>query len=215
MLDGNTYKQIHIRAKGQAPTRFIGADFTVRVTTEADFGPEAKRQAQARIALIHDVLQTWQGPAEIQADQLHTIFTVKTHHSYRNNAHEFAGYQALYVLTFRAQNVAEAIWLHDALTSIPGIEAETPRFILDDSPEIQALAFANAAALAQRLFEGQCAVLGFDPTSYVVRAWATLDEDQHRGGKTLSLEDRADKIVSPGRAVRELMVSFSYERTRP
>lgn len=212
MLDSNTYKQIHIRAKGQAPTRFVGADFTVKVTTQADFGPEAKAQAQARIALIHNVLQTWQGPAEIQADQLHTIFTVKTHHIYRNNANEFAGYQALYVLTFRAQNVAEAIGLHDALTSIPGIEAETPRFILDDSPEVQTAAFHDAAEKAQALFEGQAAALGFDTTHFKIRAWATLDEDRYRGGKTVSLGDEANKLVSPGRAVREMLVNFSYER---
>lgn len=163
---------INIPAKGQAPTNFVSATFKATVTTTSTTGPAAKALAQSRIDQIKNQIMLFAEKAMIETDRLATTFAVDINKRYDNakGVNVFEGYRAVYTISFKALKVGEATALHDALTSIDGVEASTPVFNVDDSPGIQKEAFQDAYSKANAQFRDQCDVLGLTRGDYKLKS---------------------------------------------
>lgn len=203
---------INVTAKGAAQTSFVSASFRAKVTTQADTGPAAKDQAKGRIQAILETINRFADSAKVEKDRLRTTFSVDAVRDYQRN-NEFKGYQAVYSVNFEVNNVAQATALHDALTSIQGVESPTPVYNVNKSHEFAAQAFANAIQNAATTFAGQCKALGLNPSDYEVTSWTV--QDDHRGGgkfNAILAVDAGPVEIEPGRALLEVVVSVFYKR---
>lgn len=208
---------IRIKAPGSTETEFKTVSFRASVTATARTGPAAKKEAKGRIDQILQVVAAFTTRAGIETDRVRTTFAVDVTKDYTTGA--FNGYQALYTISFKAKKISEAVALHDALTSIDGVESPTPVFNFDDSPEVRARVFENAASKAKATFESQCRALSYDPERFHISRWYFVPE--HRpSGKFLSpvsvTDDTASSSVdiTPGRALLEMTYEFEFQRVR-
>jgi uncharacterized protein YggE len=203
---------IRITASGRTDTRFLSATFKAEVHAVATTGPDAKKLAKDRIDAILGVVSEFGERAGIDQERLKTSFSVDVAKEYDGNrAQKFVGYAATYSITFSASKVEETTALHDALTSIPGVESSSPVFRADNSPAVHNAAFKAAAKAAQVMFEGQCEALGLTASSYRVRTWAVEEAQHHGKTMTLSGGPKASAVgLEPGKAVFKMNVTFVY-----
>ncbi len=203
---------INITAKGTAASAFTSATFKASVTTTGNTGPAAKELAIPRIEAIKGVIAKLAAEAGIETDRLSTSFAVDVNRERDSSGHYvFKGYRAVYTISFKAVRVEQATTVHDALTSIEGVEAVSPVFNLDNSPIVEAEAFQKAVDLARLKFGNQCKALGKLPEEYEVTAWS-VEEDQPQG-KMLSLGGGAGPSaieIEPGKALLEVTVAMSF-----
>lgn len=202
---------IAINTKGSAETEFVSATFKASVTTQAKTGPAAKEKAAPIIEMIKKSILLYATTAKLDTERMKTTFSVDvdTHRS----TGDFIGYMAIYTITFTGKNVAMAPAVHDALTSIEGVQAPTPVYNLNDSAEVHARAFKVAADQAKVKFDNQCAALGLDPSFYEVKSWS-IQEEEPRGKFLTFTEGATPKAVGlePGKASLDMRVSFAYTR---
>ena len=201
---------INVSAKGAAETDFVSATFSVSVTTQGENGPAAKEKGRKAINAILEVISKNAKAAGIDSQRLKTTFVVSTD---RDNYGKFVGYKAVYTNKFTCKNVRAATELHDELTSIHGVAADTPVFNIDDNEQVQEKAFADAVKKAQSKFENQCKCLGLDKNDFYVLSWSMQSEEPR--GKTLGLIEDSEKRtigIEPGKATLETSVSFCYTR---
>jgi uncharacterized protein YggE len=210
---------IEIKTKGSADAAFKSARFEAKITTIDKTGPAAKAKAKDRIAAIWHVIQSFAYKADIDTDRLRTTFAVDSHkeHDRTTGDMKFMGYRATYTISFTGRNVLEAIGVHDALTSIEGVESPSPIFEIDESPEVHARAFAAAFKAAGIKFGMQLDAtgLGAVKNEFVLRTWG-IDEEQSRG-KMLSVGNgpAAESVgIEPGKATLEMNVTFVFERVK-
>ncbi len=192
---------ISVSGKGTATTKFTTATYKATVTTRGKTGPKAKEDALPVIEKIREVILRHAETAGIDTGRLKTTFG------------EFVGYRATYTASFTGSNVKEAPAVHDALTSIEGVESPTPVYGLDDGPAIQAVAFEDAVKKAKAKFESEAKACGLDPANYVIKSWGIQEEQAH--GKTLAFASNAhDKVkpvgLEPGRAVLDITVNLAF-----
>lgn len=201
---------ITVKSKGVTETAFISATFKASVTTTGQTGPAAKNEARTCIEAIKKVITDFSGRAGIETDRLRTSFSVDVWRD--RNTGGFRGYQAVYTISFDAKNVSEATALHDALTSITGVESPTPVFNVDNAPEVRAKVFEDAVTNAKTTFFHQCKALGYNHDDFKIVTW-TLEHNYRGGGKFLSISDDGDGAieVSPGRALLEETYHFQFQ----
>jgi uncharacterized protein YggE len=206
---------IQAAAKGSAETIFTGATYRATVTCSARTGPDAKKAALPAMQKVRAVIEAHAKAAGLDTEKVRTTFSVdvETH----RGTGEFAGYKATWTCKFRGSDVRSAPEVHDALTSIDGVQAPTPIYHVDDSAEVHARAFSDAVKKAQANFENQCRALGHDPKDFFVRSWMVSDDTDRGGGKTLSYKapvEGAFKAVGlePGKASLEVDVTLGYSR---
>ena len=206
---------ISVTAKGSAETAFTKATYRATVTTSGKTGPAAKDRALPVIEQIRKTILAHAEKAALDTGRLKTTFAVdvETH----RQTGEFLGYRAVYSAEFSGTNVREAPFVHDALTSIEGVQSGTPVYHVDDGVEVHALAFADAVGKAKAKFAAQCKGLGVDPNFYEVTTW-TIQEDMPRG-KTLSFQANATEPkavgLEPGKATLDLNVTFVFAPKKP
>jgi uncharacterized protein YggE len=208
---GDNSGVIAVGAKGTAETKFTTATYRATVTCSAKTGPAAKDKALPIIEKIREAILKHSETGGIDTGRVKTTFGTDVERN--RNTGEFVGYQAVYTAEFIGSNVKEAPAVHDALTSIEGVQAGTPVYSLDDGPERQAVAFAAAVGKAKAKFEAEAKACGLDPKNYVIRSWS-IQEEQPRG-KTLSFavsaHDKAKPVgLEPGRAVLDITVNLAY-----
>lgn len=203
---------VAVNVKGSAETEFVSATFVAKVTTYGQTGPAAKDKALPTIDSIKKAVMQHAERAGIDTTRLKTSFSVDIHHD--RHSGNFSGYKASYSITFTGRNVVESLALHDALTSIDGVESPTPVFNLNDSADVHSRAFNDAFQRAKVKFENQCRATGTDPKEFRLTSWSIQDEEPR--GKMLSFrEDGAGpKAVGlePGKAVLDMRVTFCYSR---
>lgn len=202
---------ITVNVKGSAETEFTSVTFKATVTTQAPLGPEAKEMARPAIEAIKKTILEHAETVGIDTHRLKTSFSVDSYNDRQTG--KFSGYEARYTISFNGKNVVEALKLHDALTSLRGVEAPTPVFNIDDSADVHARAFNLAAAKAFEKFNNQCVALKLTPTAFEVASWS-IDEEQPRG-KTLSFSEGATAKpvgLEPGKASLDMRVTFAFRR---
>jgi len=206
---------ISVTSKGSAETAFTKATYRATVTTSGKTGPAAKDRALPVIEQIRKTILAHAEKATLDTGRLKTTFAVdvETH----RQTGEFLGYRAVYSAEFSGTNVREAPFVHDALTSIEGVQSPTPVYHVDDGVEVHAAAFADAVGKAKAKFAAQCKGLGVDPNFYEVTTW-TIQEDTPRG-KTLSFQANATEPkavgLEPGKATLDLNVTFVFAPKKP
>lgn len=212
MSYGTQQDTISITSRGTTEAAFTSVTFKASATATGKTGPAAKEETKGRIEAILKVVAAFTERAGIEKDRLRTTFAVDVWKEYNGHRHEFKGYRATYTIAFNAKNVAEATALHDALTSINGVEAETPVFNIDDSPQVVAHVFADAVKKAKITFSNQCAALNFNAESFEIVNWRFIPG--HRGsGKFLSLSSEDESVeIAPGRAVLESSYMFEFKK---
>jgi uncharacterized protein YggE len=222
----NDEHDIQFTVTGRSDAEFVSSTFTAYVNTRAATGPEAKKLAKPRIEAILATVVDHAKKGDIDTKRLKTTFAVDTDTSHTG---EFRGYKAKYTINFKAKNVAHATAIHDALTSLEGVESPTPTFDTKDDdgidPSIHERAFKNAVEKAKVRFEIQCGALGIDPKTYKIGSWSCRDEDYRGGGKFLAFfspQLSTDLLelsggggqphIEPGKAIYEAQVTFTYTR---
>lgn len=201
-----------ISAKGTAETEFTSATYKATVTTTGKTGPEAKKKALPIMESVREVISRFAGQAKLDVARIKTTFpiTMDTH----RQTGEFVGYRATWTVHFTGRSVSEAPAVHDALTSLEGVMAETPTYKVNDSAEVHAAAFHDGVVKAREKFKGQCAALNVNPNDFYVRSWQIQEEQQH--GKTLSFANAAtDALIKaaglePGKATMDLTVTVTF-----
>lgn len=210
---------IQVEVTGSTETAFTSASFRAHVTTFGDTGPEAKEKAKSTVESIKAVIARFAERAGIETDRVKTTFDVDVNKVYDRNTgvQTFNGYRAVYTAAFSAKNVAEATAVHDALTSIAGVEAPTPVFHADNSPEVFRRAFQDAATKAQTRFNDQCDVLKLRASNFECVNWV-IPRNHGGGGKVMALAGSANGgddgpiEVEPGRAVLDVTVTFYFQK---
>lgn len=203
-----------VRVVGSAAAEFSHVAFKVSVTTTGKTGPMAKNEAAPRINAILSCIQQHAESAKIETDRLKTSFAVDVNRRFFGGEHVMEGYKAVYSCSFFARNVAEATKVHDALTSIEGIESPTPVFHIAESREVHARAYLDGSNKARERFEDQCKANGLNPSDFRLDSWR-VDEERPMGkGVSLfnSAEADAGIEVEPGRAVLDLFVTLTFVR---
>jgi len=209
---------IPITGHGTARATFTAVQYSAAVNTTGKTGPKAKEAAKPIIAKIRAVIDA--GAEEAGLDkQIKTSLRITKAVRYdevkRQNVHD--GYQANYTVAFVGKNVAAATKLHDQLTSIEGVEAETPVFLVDSSMELEAEAFRLAVKDATDRFENQCLAFGLKTDSFRLVGWNSGEDHGHRG-KVMALAASAGGSgqpvdLEPGKADKSVTVTLQYLRT--
>lgn len=204
-------QHISVNVAGSTETEFTHVTYKASVTTRDKTGPDAKNQALPTIEKIKRAILLHAERGGVDTKRLKTSFDVDLHTD--RHSGEFAGYKARYTISFTGKNVAHATTVHDALTSISGVESPSPVFNIDDSSEVHARAFADAVKKADVKFTNQCKALGLEPRSFTLNSWS-IQEEMPRG-KMLSLyngddSDNLSPSIEPGKANYDLRVGFVY-----
>lgn len=203
--------EIKVNVKGFASSTFTHASLNVSVVTQADTGPAAKDLARPTIAKIREVIARHAEAAKVDSERLRASFSVQPDVRYSGGESSMRGYKASYAVRFECRDVTASLALHDELTGVAGITAETPVFHMANEGKVFDDAFADAAKKAKAKFESQCKAVGRDPDSFQISSWYVSDEIPR--GKTLSVGANArttEADVEPGRAVLELTVTFLF-----
>lgn len=212
---------ISISATGAAEAVFTHASFQVTISATAETGPEAKEQARPRIDNVLKVVKDFGEKAAIDTNKLQSRFSVNSYRSHNHNTglSELRGYSATYELSFNAKNVEEATALHDALTSIKGVDAPSPEFHVEANDTLRQVAFQNAVNSARERFKAQCTALGLDPNNFYIASWSDEGDRPVFRGKSMALEAAASPMSSsepialkPGSATYSVRVSLEYAR---
>ncbi len=206
---------IQVHARGSAETKFVSATFNAVVVTPGKTGPEAKEKARPIIDQILAAIRKNADDGGIDLSRLQTTFGVAIKRN--RNTGDFDGYECTYTIKFTGKNVAAAPAVHDALTSIGSVQADTPKYNLNESADVHARAFQDAVTKAKAKFEGQCKALGHTVDDYGVKSW-TIQDEEHRG-KTLSYNVDGAKPtpvgLEPGKAMLDLKVTFAFALKKP
>lgn len=203
------YTVTAVQATGTTTVDFSGVRYKVSATTHGATGREARDKVKVRIDKIRAVIGSQDGHrACINGGSINTSLTIAVDHSDRQAA-LVRGYKAVYTAEFTGNNVKLASEIHDALTSIEGVEASTPVFLVDRLEEAAELAFVDAAQHARAKFAAQCRAVGLSPAEFKVLSWSLQEADQARG-KTLSYEQDPGEGLAPGRAVLTVRVTCYY-----
>lgn len=204
--------QITITAKGQADSGFSHASFKLSLSTVAETGPAAKEKARPLIDAILAVVTEQAEAAQIDAARLKTTFSIEPHRVYEENrTPTHRGYKADYSISFSAKNLALATDLHDRLTNLNGITAESPTFHVGDEAEVTQRAFADAWQKAKATFEAQCATVGLSPLDWEIVAWEE-ESAGGGGGKMLSASGGPTTRIEPGKAIYQVTIGFLFAR---
>ena len=210
---------IGVTTKGTAETAFVLVTFKASVNTRGQTGPEAKEKALPIIEQVKRVILAHAGEdkAGIDLERLKTSFSVGLAPQRYSNGGvvlDTIEYRATYTITFVGKSVQAAPAVHDALTSISGVEAPTPVYNVDDLAKVYATAFADAYAKASLRFGAQCKAIGLDPERFYVQSWSVTDEQPR--GKTLTYRENAVAAkpvgLEPGKATLDMTVNFIYTR---
>lgn len=202
-----------VSARGTANSKFSRSSFKASVVTVAATGPLAKQGARPTIDAIRGVVSEHAKSARIDTERLKTTFEVAPNRVYQNNEHVTRGYKATYTISFSCADVVEALRVHDALTSLEGVTAETPVFHMDSEGETADAAFKDAFNKAKAAFASQCAAAEVSPSAFRVATWSVEDETPR--GKTLSMVSNAamtDVDVEPGKAVLDVKLNVTFQR---
>ena len=203
---------IRVTGRGSVETKFAGVRYRAEVHTMADTGPAAKEKAQPAIDSIQRVLRARASEAQIDMQRLRTSFDVVLLTKYEGNNVVFGGYKAVYKIAFEGTAVGEATKVHDALTSLTGVQAPTPEFRLV-TEGVHERAFELAVRDARTKFVSQCRALELDPDRYEVRSWSVASDDEPRG-KTLGASNNSEGriVLEPGKAMLDLAVTVYFAK---
>lgn len=208
---------ISVSGQGTAKAKFTSVGYSVSVNANGKTGPAAKKAAKPTIEKIRTVIAEHAKSAELDTTRLTSDFHIQKVTEYdpatRTNKH--GGYLATYSVSFTGKNVEAATAVHDVLTSIEGAEADSPQFRVEASSTLEAKAFADAVAKAQKRFADQCKALSLDPSDYAVASWTTR-EDQPNRGKMMALAAEVGTAgdepvqIEPGKAEFRVNVTVSF-----
>jgi uncharacterized protein YggE len=205
---------IDVNVKGSAETTFTSATFKASVTKQGPTGPAAKELAIPVMESIKKAILSHADKAAIDTTRLKTTFAVDVARD--RHSGQPIGYEAVYTITFTGKNVVAAPAVHDALTSIEGVQAPTPIYNVNDDSTVHALAFADAVNKAKSKFRDQCEALGMNAEDFVVLSWNIRDEEPR--GKMLSFTEGATAKpvgLEPGKASLDMQVTFAFCRKVP
>ena len=83
------------------------------------------------------------------------------------------GYKALYTLHLETEQTDQVSEIQDILTSLDGVAASSPQFILQDAnrQQLQQDAVKNAFNLVGQRFAYECSILGLNPADFEIAEW--------------------------------------------
>ncbi len=207
--------QIIVFAKGRAESMFERATFSVSCSDTGPTGHDAKLNAASSMNALRQLIVEWSTRAKLDPT-IKTTMVVEPFYLYppdNRSEKTLGGYKATFTAEFVAGNVIEALALHDALTSIPRVAAQTPVFHVKDSNQVRDQAFKDAVLNANAKFNAQCAALGINPKLYEVSTW-TIEDEQPRGKSISFKEGATPKSIetTPGAALLEIGVNFFFTK---
>lgn len=167
-----------VSGTGVALVPYDVANFTCTVSDTAKSGPRAKEKIQDAVKNLTDyyaVLRT-----EGKTRNKRSSMSVKPVHKYnsRTETNEFKGYEATYTFEFSTLDVAAVSTIHDQLTSIDGVAAESPSFTFLAPESHRRKALEAAWELVQERFEHQCVVLESPRDKFRGESWKVNFNDR-------------------------------------
>lgn len=212
----NDSSTIDVSARGVSSATFTSVDYRVSAVTEGPTGPAAKDLARPIIDAALEVIRKHGPGAGVDMDRLRTSLSVDTFQVYDDRVQRHGGYRVSWSCSFSGTDIGASLVLHDALTSIAGVQSPSPVFRTDGKTDAHDRAFADAVKKARRKFEAQCQAIGVDPTNYRVKSWDVREEEQRGMGKTLSIDPQTAGLgmkpvgAEPGKAVVEVNVTLYF-----
>lgn len=213
-----------VTAKGVAKAEFTSVGYAATIRTTGTTGPEAKSKGRPVVAkLMAAIEQACKDGAGIDRQRLKTDYSVGqiTRYNGADGVREHLGYQAVFTIGFIGTNIKKATAVHDALTSIEGVESPTPVFNIDENADLEAAAFIDGYGKAEARFKMMCEAAGLRPLADFEVVGLDRDDERAHRGKTLALasydEAHADGPVEvePGKAEYGLIVRVTYARKQP
>lgn len=195
---------VSISAKGRATSPYDFATFQATIRGVGSTGPEAKEQTRAVSHHLFDALKALRDRGiEFRDKELRTSFDVQQHHVYNpeKRANEFRGYCATFTATVTTDSIDKVGEIHDALTSVFGVEVSSPQLQLlpERREELKHEAFAAAVKAVRSKLYAQCEALELDSDNFKMLCW---EENDHRnsfgaagGGKFAALAECANEAA--------------------
>lgn len=206
------YPIININAVGRAQSVFSSVSYSATVVADGPTGPVAKGRARPAMDKLREVVMGYADEAKLDRSRVRTTFSVDLIPDH-SRSQQFLGYRAVYTMSFSGSDVGASVKLHDAITSIEGVQSPSPVFLPDRKNDAPRAAFEDAFSQIRKKFAEQCGVAGLDPDAYEVVDWSSHDYDESRrgGGKFLAL-DESSSAIEPGKAEVSISVTASFRR---
>lgn len=215
-----------VSALGVALADYDTAIFSLSVEGRGKSGPKAKDAARPAINALNAALKALEKEGvAIDRDALTTELSVnpETEYDRQNNRQKRVGYLATYALSFKTETVDRASEIFDRLSSIEGVQADSPDFRVKDAAALQKAAFADAKAKIDRRFADECEALGITASDCALASYQTrYDESESAGARPMramamaasAAPDSAPVEIKAGKACIKVTVTATYDRKR-
>ena len=163
-----------VSGTGVALVPYDIVNFICEVQGTASSGPIAKALINDSVKELTDYYDILRSGGQTRNKRSSTSVKPFRQYNQRTEDNEFGGYVALYTLEFSTLDVSAVSSIHDHLTSIDGVSAESPSFTFLDPESHRRRALEAAWELVQERFEHQCTVLCRPRDNFRGESW-TVD----------------------------------------
>lgn len=177
-----------VAATGEADAPYNLATFTLVLMREEATQVEAKEKLVVASEEFHAVLNNLENNLEVKVvkGSLTANPSVNLNQVWEDNVRVIKGYNAFYHITFQVSSLDKVSLVYDKLSSLKGVQMNSPHFSLKNSDKLNGKALAKAWVKVSERFAEECKVLGLSPEDFQVASWETSYSDSHRTGRRLS-----------------------------
>jgi uncharacterized protein YggE len=209
---------------GVATAQYDTVIYTCNVRGEGKTGPKAKEAARPAIDALEATLKKLEASGvKIDVAGLRAEPQVQPAYDYDANRRQVPrGYTASYVLTFQSDSVDRVSEVHDQLTEIVGVSADTPNFKVKNLTKLHSKALRDARSKRDARFKDECAAFGLNPDDYCMDSYLpSYDESESAGpeafGARVAMAASGGSARSPvkvkaGRSTVTVRLQTSYRR---
>lgn len=219
-----------ISARGFVVADYDTATFSISFNEVAPKAKEAKFKLKKGVEKITAALGTLKKSGlVVLVTHYRSSISVGPNSVYDRTSGQYhtKGQKAIYGVTFQTPTLEMVSEAYDALSELDCNElaVQSPSFSIRAEADLKLKALADAWAVAQKLFNDQCIVLGKIPKNFSVDAWTVDYSGQDHGlakGRNFSNStaalgggyDGEDAIdLHTGRAVVEVILTVDYVQT--
>jgi len=165
-------------ATGFARGKFDTVSFNVDIEGRGRSGPDAKAAVKKPLKALLDALSSLgESGVEFKSDEDQSSLNLskETRWDEQQGRNIFTGYLASYSLHVESSDVDRASEIQDVLTSVDGIEVDSPTFTLEPEQrrELQKAALKLAVVVVKDRFKQECEVLSLDPEDFEINTFNT------------------------------------------
>lgn len=183
-----------VKATGYVIAQWDYATICMKVKGRGKTGPEAKSETSNPSRQVFDTLRNF----GVTDKTLKSAFSLSEQWRHSTNGEvKLSEYEATHKITAFIDNLDKLGELHDALTSIIGIEVESPKLRLtpEHRTSLQEEAFKKAFEKAQQRWNHECKVMGLNQADYYIGSYSTTYDSNYKTDVGGEVSTTADDVL--------------------